>query len=396
MRQFLPTPLQIDSPDLAVESPFRQRPPLGSVVISNYNSGRYLREAVRSVRAQTYRENECIIVDDCSTDNSAAVLAELERDHPDVKIARMSANGGQSRAVLEGLALARGDFVLFLDADDVLFPECISRHVALHLSSRRAAGFSCCNAVQMDGEGRAVGRWTNLSTSFLRLPVDPTLLSTAVPACFSWHGLQPSAIAPENVRYVPWSNTLWPWTSTSSMLYRRDALRLVCGAKGFAELRIGTDNFLAHFINHLTGSLLLDETLVGYRLHGANNFNKRPALEGFVCHDREDEHYHRTRRIMLDDLMLRFSHHAKNMEDPARIFRICRLLDGPDEEPGLPRWAARSRFSRLVHDRRCIWKQFIPTIEMLGLIAIQRVPLPWRLAHPRSKAADQAGLCTGS
>ena len=396
MGQLHPAPTQITWSDLTTGAEFRLRPPLVSVVVSNYNYGRYLREAVRSVRAQIYREIECIIVDDCSTDNSAAVLAELERDDPDLGIVRLPANGGQSRALLKGLGLARGDFVLFLDADDVLFPDCIARHVAVHMSSRRAAGFTCCNAVQMNGEGRAVGRWTNLSASFTRLPIDPTLLSTNMPACLFPDGSKPAAIAPENVRYVSWSNTCWLWTSTSSMLFRRDALRLVCGAKGLPELRIGTDNFLAHFINHLTGSLLLDESLVGYRLHGSNNFNKRPALESFLCHNREDEHYHHTRRIMLDDLMLRFPHYAKNMEDPARIFGICRLLDGPDEEPGLPRWAARSRFSRLIHDQRHVWKQFIPRKEMLGLIANRRLPLPWRLAHPKYRAADQAGLVTGS
>lgn len=65
-------------------------------------------------------------------------------------------------------------------------------------------------------------------------------------------------------------------------VFRRDALSLICDAGGFKDLRIGTDNFLAHFVNHLTGSLVFDETLVAYRLHGSNNFNKRPPWKTSV------------------------------------------------------------------------------------------------------------------
>lgn len=367
-----------------VRSTFQLRPPVVSVVISNYNYGRFLRDAVDSVRSQTYEAVECLVVDDCSTDGSAAILADLEAEDDQLKVIRLPVNSGQTAAALEGLARARGDFVLFLDADDVLFPECISRHLALHMSSRRAVGFSCCNAVQMFDDGRIIGRWATLSASFMRLPADPTLISPDASASITRQGVALPAIDPARVRYVPWSNTEWPWTSTSSMFFRRDALELVCGAEGLRDMRIGTDNYFANAINHLTGSLLLDETLVGYRLHGTNNFNKRPALDNFFCHNREDAHYHATRRLILDDLMLRFSHYAANMNDPAHIFRVCRLLDLPDRESGLPRWAAQSRFSRLVAEQRQIWRRFFTRGEVFGLIVSRCLPFPWHLRSPRA------------
>ena len=353
------------------------RAPLVSVVVSNYNYGRFLRSAVESVRAQTYHPIECIVVDDCSSDCSDAVLAALKDEDTSLDVVRLGRNSGQSLALLEGLARAKGEFLLFLDADDFLFPNCVSSHVALHLSSRRVVGFSCCNALQLVGDDHIQGRWSTLSAAFLQLPADPLLLSANVGDSLKQFGIELPQIDPQKVRAITWQNTRWPWTSTSSMFFRRDALELICAAPGLRDLRIATDNYLAHAVNHLTGSLILDETLVGYRIHGTNNFNKRPALENFRCHNRVDEHYHLTQRIMIDDLVSRFSHYAAHMDDPRRIFEICRILDHRDREVGLPRWAARSRFHRLVVEHRQSWRPFFTRKQMLELILSRRLPNPW-------------------
>lgn len=86
--------------------------------------------------------------------------------------------------------------------------------------------------------------------------------------------------------------------------------------------------------------------------------------------------------------MVRFEHYASNMEDPAHIFSVCRLLDSPDDEPGLPRWAARSRFSRLVVEQRRVWSRFLSRKEVLGLVAIRRLPFPWRRINSGSRSAS--------
>ena len=89
-----------------------------SVIITNYNYGAYLGQAVASVLAQTHADVECIVVDDGSTDNSQAVMASF------AGIAGvLLPNGGQMRAARAGLARASGDIVIFLDSDDFLFPD---------------------------------------------------------------------------------------------------------------------------------------------------------------------------------------------------------------------------------------------------------------------------------
>jgi glycosyltransferase involved in cell wall biosynthesis len=103
---------------------------LVSTVIPVYNRPAMLREAVDSVLAQTWRPIEIIIVDDGSTDDTPAVEAELCRRHPDTVRVLRQANAGPGVARQLGLEAARGEFIQFLDSDDLLLPEKFALQIA--------------------------------------------------------------------------------------------------------------------------------------------------------------------------------------------------------------------------------------------------------------------------
>lgn len=92
--------------------------PLISVVIPCYNAERYLAAAIDSILAQQHPSLEIIVVDDGSRDGSCALV---ERDYPGVRLERQ-ANAGAAAARNRGIALARGSWVAFLDADDIWLP----------------------------------------------------------------------------------------------------------------------------------------------------------------------------------------------------------------------------------------------------------------------------------
>lgn len=97
-----------------------------SIIVNNYNYGRYLAAAIESALDQTYCNTEVIVVDDGSTDNSRDIITGFEgRIAPIFK-----ENGGQASAFNAGFARAKGDIVIFLDADDVLLPDIVARVVA--------------------------------------------------------------------------------------------------------------------------------------------------------------------------------------------------------------------------------------------------------------------------
>ncbi len=91
-----------------------------SAIVTTYNYGRFVREAIDSVLSQTTPPSEIIVIDDGSTDDTPAVLARV--DNPLVKVVRTK-NQGIGAARNEGLRRAAGDFVAFLDADDRWRPQ---------------------------------------------------------------------------------------------------------------------------------------------------------------------------------------------------------------------------------------------------------------------------------
>ena len=89
--------------------------PLVSIIINNYNYGRFLSEAVNSALSQTYARTEVIVVDDGSTDNSREVILS----YGDQITALFKENGGQASAINEGFKASKGEIICLLDADDI-------------------------------------------------------------------------------------------------------------------------------------------------------------------------------------------------------------------------------------------------------------------------------------
>ena len=92
-----------------------------SIIIPVYNAELYLNKAVESIKSQSYRDWELILIDDGSTDNSAQICDDYERSNPQIHTIHKT-NGGVSSARNLGLNYARGQFVMFLDADDWVGP----------------------------------------------------------------------------------------------------------------------------------------------------------------------------------------------------------------------------------------------------------------------------------
>ena len=87
-----------------------------------YNAAQYIEETINSVVSQTYTNWECIVVDDGSVDNSAEIVQRMAENDDRIVYVYQN-NSGPSAARNHGLSLAKGEYIQFLDADDVLLPE---------------------------------------------------------------------------------------------------------------------------------------------------------------------------------------------------------------------------------------------------------------------------------
>lgn len=108
--------------------------PLVSVVIPVYNAGEYLRGALDSLRAQSYRNFEAILVEDGSTDGSAEVCREYVAKDARFRLVAQT-NAGVSAARNAGIDASRGSWIAFSDADDLLYPDSLSLMVEVATST---------------------------------------------------------------------------------------------------------------------------------------------------------------------------------------------------------------------------------------------------------------------
>lgn len=101
-----------------------------SVIMSVYNSEKFLKESVASILNQTFSDFEFIIIDDCSTDNSLTIIKAFAEKDSRIKIIRNSENIGLTKSLNKALSLAKGKYIARMDADDIALPERFEKQVA--------------------------------------------------------------------------------------------------------------------------------------------------------------------------------------------------------------------------------------------------------------------------
>ena len=205
----------------------------------NYNYERYLPAAVDSALAQTHDDVEVVVVDDGSTDGSAAVIA----GYGDRIVSVCKANGGQGSGMNAAFAAGSGDVFIFLDADDLLEPTAATV-VVRELQRDPAAVWVMFRLQIVDAEGVATGRLRPQRGGVM--PSGDLRAHLARYRCFHW---QP----------------------TSGNAFSARALRTVLPLPE-AQYRISSDAYLAGVVP-LCGRVRSTDAVAGsYRIHGASNF----------------------------------------------------------------------------------------------------------------------------
>jgi teichuronic acid biosynthesis glycosyltransferase TuaG len=131
---------------------------LVSVVMPTYNTARFVEDAIRSVRAQTYDRWELLIADDCSCDETVTVASRWEKEDKRIHILRRAQNGGPAAARNSAIEVARGRYIAFLDSDDLWLPSKLERQIGFLRSRCAALSFTGYRKISESGEeyGRLV------------------------------------------------------------------------------------------------------------------------------------------------------------------------------------------------------------------------------------------------
>lgn len=146
----------------------RERPAV-SIIIPFYNLGRFLPETLRSIKSQTFTDYEVVIVDDGSTDPDSLTLLEVLEGGP-WRIVRKP-NGGLSSARNAGVRAARGQWILPLDADDIIAPTFLERAVSALRSNPEAGYVTSFVDYFSDDPAHPFGGWIPLGGNRDCLPI---------------------------------------------------------------------------------------------------------------------------------------------------------------------------------------------------------------------------------
>jgi hypothetical protein len=209
--------------------------PLVSIVINNFNYGRFLQQSIDSALAQTYSRREVVVVDDCSTDGSREIM-EACRDRI-VPVLRAT-NGGQGAAINDGFRVTKGEIVIFLDADDYLHPEAAERVAARWISGSSKLQY---RLDIVDASGRKIALHPPPDVHFDSGDVTPRLLATGRYQCPVMSGNAWSGAVLRKILPVPEE-----------------------------DFRLCADGYLVTVAPFHGPVISLEESLGAYRLHGAN------------------------------------------------------------------------------------------------------------------------------
>ena len=126
-----------------------------SVVIPVYNVSKYIAHTIESILKQSYKEVEILLVDDCSTDNSAEIIKKYASAHLNVVYLKLEKNQGAAVARNKALSEAKGRYIAFLDGDDVWCEGKLEKQLAF--MNEKDAAVSCTAMDTIDAYGKPLG-----------------------------------------------------------------------------------------------------------------------------------------------------------------------------------------------------------------------------------------------
>lgn len=125
--------------------------PLVSIIVPSFNSEKFISETILSIQNQTYTNWEIILVDDCSTDGTIAIIEKFSKDDPRIQWFQLPQNSGTGIARTRAITEAKGRYIAFLDADDLWKPEKLQKQIDFLVSKNIPFTFSAYDCIDEQG-----------------------------------------------------------------------------------------------------------------------------------------------------------------------------------------------------------------------------------------------------
>jgi len=236
--------------------------PLISFIVTSFNYENYVVKTLESIKNQSYENIEIIVVDDKSCDNSVEKIKAFAKNNRNIptKIIEHAQTQGQMAAMQTGLKETNGQFICFIDSDDILVKDYAKTLIRVHLSTSVAF---------VSGQLIEIGENDEIHTTY-------SVSSFHREKSFELKSLNELLnIDVDNVDFkiltlkeAPFGG--WHWSAMSANMFRKSALDLFLEYDTPENWKICPDKFVLNFAHLLGGSAIVYAPLIGYRRHNQN------------------------------------------------------------------------------------------------------------------------------
>lgn len=253
--------------------------PKVSFIVVTHNFEHFVCDSLMSVKNQTYKNIEIIVVDDVSKDSTREKIQEFIDKNPQLQIQfiKNENNIGQLASFLEGLRVATGQFICAVDGDDVLFPEFCAMHVETHMKTPVA--MTTCLQAEID-ENNVIHSFASVDSP--RKKEESFTIENKTFEEFTNYrcanGIDKDGCEVKVLDNDKYSFATWHWGPTSSAMMRKSVCDMLLLLEKTRRLKITADKFMFSFCHLIGSSAVIYKTLYAYRRHTSNYSLANPVM----------------------------------------------------------------------------------------------------------------------
>jgi glycosyltransferase involved in cell wall biosynthesis len=236
-------------------------------------------DCLESIKNQTYKNYEVIVVDDVSKDSTRGKIGEfINKNYKmGIKFIQNENNRGQLASFLEGLKVATGQFVCAIDGDDILFPEYCAIHIEAHLKS--SVALTTCKQAEID-ENNVIHTLNSIEGP--KKKEKKFEIENKSYKEFNEYrhasGLDKGGCSVKILDNDRYSFATWHWGPTTSSMMRKSVCDMLLLIDKTRKLKITADKFMFSFCHLIGSSAIIDRVLYAYRRHSSNYSLANPVM----------------------------------------------------------------------------------------------------------------------
>ncbi len=252
--------------------------PKVSFVVISHNFEKYILGCLESIKKQSYDNFEIIVVDDCSSDSTGLIIEDFARSnrHLDIIFVKNHENMGQLASFLEGVKIARGEFVSQIDGDDVLLEDYALSHIETHLKT--CVALTSCQNLDID-ENNTVHSFSSIDCprdsqqEFSLNAKNAGEIGCLIAPVKTEEELEVKILSNDKYNYATWH-----WAPASSGMIRKSVCDLLLMIKRPKDIKITADKFVFSFAHLVGSSAIIYKPLYAYRKHQTNYSLANPVF----------------------------------------------------------------------------------------------------------------------